>query len=82
MNLAGEPFSPRILPHPYAFNLFSHDTPIDPATGYNDEETKVIAETRKIFGDPELRIGLRESCPVALPRKVTRALAPMRRCWP
>ena len=34
-----------MLPHPYAFNLFNHDTAIDPATGYNDEETKVIQET-------------------------------------
>jgi aspartate-semialdehyde dehydrogenase len=56
--LAGEAFAPRAMPHPCAFNLFSHDTPIDPATGSNDEEAKVIAETRKIFGDPELRIGV------------------------
>ena len=48
--------SPRVLPHPYAFNLFSHNTKIDPATGYNDEETKVINETRKIFGDPDIRV--------------------------
>jgi aspartate-semialdehyde dehydrogenase len=54
--LAGEPFAPRVLPHPYAFNLFSHDTPIYPETGYNQEETKVIEETRKIFGEPELRV--------------------------
>jgi len=51
-------YPPRVLPHPYAFNLFSHDTPIDPATGYNDEETKVISEARKIFGAPDLRIGV------------------------
>jgi aspartate-semialdehyde dehydrogenase len=57
-HLAGESFAPRVLPHPYAFNLFSHDTKIDPATGYNDEETKVINETRKIFGDPEIRVGV------------------------
>jgi aspartate-semialdehyde dehydrogenase len=57
-HLAGEAFTPRVMPHPYAFNLFSHDTPIDPATGCNDEEIKVIAETRKIFDDPELRIGV------------------------
>ncbi len=54
--LANAPFEPRVLPHPYAFNVFSHNTAIDPATGYNDEETKVMAETRKIFGAPELRI--------------------------
>jgi aspartate-semialdehyde dehydrogenase len=56
--LDGRPHPPRVLPHPYAFNLFSHDTPIDPATGYNDEETKVINEARKIFAAPELRIGV------------------------
>ena len=54
--LEGRDFRPRALPHPYAFNLFSHNTKIDPATGYNDEETKVINETRKIFGDPDIRV--------------------------
>ncbi len=49
-------FTPKVLPHPYAFNLFSHNSRIDPADGYNDEETKVIQETRKIFGDPEIRV--------------------------
>jgi aspartate-semialdehyde dehydrogenase len=57
-SLDGCPYPPRVLPHPYAFNLFSHDTPIDPATGYNDEETKVVNEARKIFAAPELRIGV------------------------
>ncbi|TLZ20732.1 MAG: aspartate-semialdehyde dehydrogenase, partial [Gammaproteobacteria bacterium] len=37
--LEGRTYEPRVLPHPYAFNLFSHNTRIDPATGYNDEET-------------------------------------------
>ena len=46
-----------MLRHPYAFNLFSHDTPIDPETGYNGKETKVINESRKILADPEIRIG-------------------------
>jgi aspartate-semialdehyde dehydrogenase len=50
------PFTPRVLPHPYAFNLFSHNTTIDPATGYNGEESKVMAETKKIFGDPDIRV--------------------------
>jgi aspartate-semialdehyde dehydrogenase len=54
--LSGRPFEPTVLPHPYAFNLFSHNTAIDPATGYNGEETKVIQETRKIFGDPDIRV--------------------------
>ncbi len=54
--LAGEPFAPRVLPHPYGFNLFSHNAPIDPETGYNGEETKVMAEIRKILDAPGLRI--------------------------
>jgi len=54
--LEGRPYPPRVLPHPYAFNLFSHNTRIDPVTGYNEEETKVIQETRKIFADLEMRI--------------------------
>jgi len=54
--LEGRSFAPRVLPHPYAFNLFSHNTPVDPATGYNTEEKKVMAELRKIFDDPQLRV--------------------------
>jgi aspartate-semialdehyde dehydrogenase len=54
--LDGREYRNTVLPHPYAFNLFSHNTKIDPATGYNEEETKVIQETRKIFGDPEIRV--------------------------
>ncbi len=45
-----------MLPHPYAFNLFSHNSKIDPATGYNEEETKMVQETKKIFGDADIRI--------------------------
>ena len=49
-------YPPSVLPHPYAFNLFSHNTKIDPETGYNEEETKMLRETRKIFGDPNIRV--------------------------
>jgi aspartate-semialdehyde dehydrogenase len=54
--LEGREYQNRVLPHPYAFNLFSHNTRIDPSTGYNDEETKVMNETRKIFGEPDMRV--------------------------
>jgi aspartate-semialdehyde dehydrogenase len=57
-SLSGQTFQPKVLPHPYAFNLFSHNTPIDPVTGYNEEETKVIKETRKIFEDDRIAIGV------------------------
>ena len=56
--LDGKSFEPKVLPHPYAFNVFSHNTAIDPETGYNDEETKVIKETKKIFEDDEIRVGI------------------------
>jgi aspartate-semialdehyde dehydrogenase len=56
--LAGETYRPRVLRHPYAFNLFSHDAALDPATGYNGEELKVIAETRRIMRAPSLGIGI------------------------
>ena len=55
--LRGEAYEPKVLPHPYAFNLFSHNTTIG-ADGYNGEETKVISEIRKVFGLPELRVGV------------------------
>lgn len=55
--LKGEAYEPKVLPHPYAFNLFSHNTTIGP-DGYNGEETKVILEMRKIFGLPDLRVGV------------------------
>lgn len=49
------PVSPQIFPYPIAFNLFSHNTKID-ATGYNEEERKMIYESRKILHDPNLKI--------------------------
>ena len=56
--LDGKKFTPKVLPHPYAFNAFSHNTKVDPKTLHNEEETKVINETRKIFGDPGIAIGV------------------------
>ncbi|WP_194094338.1 aspartate-semialdehyde dehydrogenase [Marivivens aquimaris] len=53
-----EPFEQQIMPHPMAFNLFSHNADIDPETGYNGEETKVIAETRRILDLPRLPVGI------------------------
>jgi aspartate-semialdehyde dehydrogenase len=57
-HLDGEAFQQKVMPHPLAFNLFSHNTAIDPDTGYNDEETKVIRETRKIFEDDRIAVGV------------------------
>ncbi len=54
--LGGKAYAPRVVKYPYAFNLFSHNTAIDMATGYNDEETKVMKEARKIFEDEQMAI--------------------------
>lgn len=56
--LRGEDYPPRVLPHPYAFNFFSHNAAMDPETGYNGEETKVVAETRRILDLPDLPVGI------------------------
>jgi aspartate-semialdehyde dehydrogenase len=55
-HLEGREYQNTVLPHPYAFNLFSHNSKIDPANGYNEEEIKVMRETHKIFGDPTIRV--------------------------
>jgi aspartate-semialdehyde dehydrogenase len=53
--LDGKPAQPEIFPYPLAFNLFPHNTPINDA-GYCEEEMKMVNETRKIFGVPDLRV--------------------------
>ncbi len=55
-HLEGRAYENTVLPHPYAFNLFSHNSKIDPTNGYNEEEMKVVRETHKIFGDSNIRI--------------------------
>ena len=54
--LDGKTYAPKVVKYPYAFNLFSHNTAIDMATGYNDEETKVIREAKKIFEDETMAV--------------------------
>lgn len=54
--LANEPFEQKIFPHPYPFNVFSHNSSVDPETGYNEEELKMVKETKKIFADPDIRV--------------------------
>ena len=49
---------PEIFAEPCAFNVFSHDTAVDPHTGRNVEEQKVMDETRKIWQQPDLRMSV------------------------
>ncbi len=53
--LRGEPAIAEILPYPLAFNLFTHNSPMT-ENSYCEEEMKMVNETRKIFGDREIRI--------------------------
>ena len=47
---------PKIsFPHQIVNNLFSHNTKIA-ENGYNEEENKMVNETRKIFGDPKIMV--------------------------
>ncbi len=44
----GEVKTKEIFPFQYAFNLFSHNSPMQP-NGYNQEELKMVHETHKIL---------------------------------
>lgn len=48
--------TPRVFKEPYAFNLFSHNSAVDATTGWNVEEHKMLAETRKMWADDSVRI--------------------------
>jgi aspartate-semialdehyde dehydrogenase len=53
--LAGEPITTNIFPFQYAFNLFSHNSPMT-ENGYNEEEMKMVKETRKIWKCPDVSV--------------------------
>src|SRR3954470_23650992 len=52
---AGNRISKEKFPHQIFNNLFSHNTKIG-ENGYNEEENKMVNETRKIFGDPKIMV--------------------------
>ena len=45
----------HVLPHPLAFNLFLHNSPLA-ENGYCEEELKMLRESRKILDQPDLRL--------------------------
>ena len=53
--LDGETPKSKVLPHSLAFNLFLHNSPLQP-NNYCEEEMKMVNETRKILGVPELAL--------------------------
>ncbi len=54
--LEGREPTPRVFAEPCAFNLFSHDSPVNTRDGVNGEERKIIDESRKILSQPTLRL--------------------------
>ncbi|MCG6870839.1 MAG: aspartate-semialdehyde dehydrogenase [Gammaproteobacteria bacterium] len=53
--LNGRPAEPRVYPRQIAFNVLPHiDVFLD--NGYTKEEMKMVWETRKILGDPSIRV--------------------------
>lgn len=53
--IAGKPAQCHVMPHIYAFNLFCHNSSIGD-NGYNEEEMKMVCETRKMFHDPDIMV--------------------------
>lgn len=53
--LAGKKPTAKVFPYQIAFNVFSHDSAMQP-NGYNQEEMKLVNETRKIFDCPGIAI--------------------------
>ena len=59
-------FERTVIPFQYAYNLFPHNAPYNDGSeakakvkapkGYCEEEWKMVAETRKIFGDETIRV--------------------------
>ena len=52
---AGKSVSRSVLPHQALFNVFCHNSKVA-ANGYNEEENKMVLETRKIFHAPDIRV--------------------------
>jgi aspartate-semialdehyde dehydrogenase len=52
---AGTPYTMRATGRQLLFNVFSHNSPLGPE-GYNEEEMKLLRETRKIWSDESVRI--------------------------
>ena len=52
---AGEPIKKEKFPHQIVNNIFSHNSKVS-ENGYNEEEMKMVHETRKIFGDPKIMV--------------------------
>jgi aspartate-semialdehyde dehydrogenase len=53
--VAGKPLTKQKFPHVIFGNVFAHNSAVAD-NGYNEEENKMVNETRKIFADPRIQI--------------------------
>ncbi|MED6204488.1 hypothetical protein PIB30_009493 [Stylosanthes scabra] len=53
--LEGRPPTCKIFKQQYAFNIFSHNASVL-SNGYNEEEMKMVKETRKIWNDKDVKV--------------------------
>ena len=51
----GREYTTEVFGRQYLFNVFSHNSAVG-ADGYNEEERKLLQETRKIWADPCVRV--------------------------
>ncbi|MGN6815031.1 MAG: aspartate-semialdehyde dehydrogenase [Solirubrobacterales bacterium] len=51
-----EPPAPQVYPHQIAFNVLAQAGSFPDGDDHTDEERKLINETRKILGDPEIKV--------------------------
>jgi aspartate-semialdehyde dehydrogenase len=56
---SGKNYSTSVTGRQYLFNVFSHNSAMGP-DGYNQEETKMVKETHKIWGDDS--VGITATC--------------------
>jgi len=73
-NLSGQVYTPKVMPHPYAFNLFNHNTAVDP-------ETATTTRRPRSSGKPVRSLRTRKSRS-ASPACACRSCAPIARPSP
>lgn len=54
-HLEGKDYIRTVIPFPYAFNLFLHNSPLQ-ENSYTEEELKMLYETQKILSDGTIRV--------------------------
>lgn len=52
----GQSAPTSVFPEPCVLNVFPHESPLDPDSGFNGEERKMIAESRRVWESPTLSV--------------------------